>query len=286
MEKVEGLPCDAAIFDLEDAVAPERKDEAREALRGHFRSHPKPGKERVIRINGLDTPWGTEDLLAARACLPDAILIPKVERTADLRAVADALAETDVPETLRLWAMIETPLAIMNLGAIAMSDAAPDVKPDCFVVGTNDLFAAAGLAAQGAREHGHGWLMQVILAARAGAIDVLDGVYNDFSDAAGFAAQCEQAVAMGFDGKTLIHPGQIAAANAAFAPDPASISRAQAIVAAYDAPENDGKGAVAIDGMMVERLHLAQSRALLARAAAIAERDQAGFDRQDKKQKG
>lgn len=271
--KAETLDCDAIVFDLEDAVAPEARDGAREALRGHFADHPTAKTERIIRINGLCTPWGTEDLLAARACQPDAILLPKVAHADDVLAAADALDQADAPDSVRLWAMIETPQAVINAALIAEIGLLASSRLDCLVIGTNDLFKAAGLVGPDARLHAHGWLMQIVLAARAGGLDVLDGVYNDYADADGFAAQCRQAAAMGFDGKTLIHPLQIEPANAAFAPDPDAISAAQRIIAAFETPENRDKAVLTVDGAMVERLHCEQARALIARADAIAARD-------------
>ncbi|WP_306117166.1 MULTISPECIES: CoA ester lyase [unclassified Roseitalea] len=277
MAKAETLGNDAAIFDLEDAVAPEAKNAAREGLRRHFAEHPSSPKERVIRINALDTQWGTEDLLAARACMPDAILLPKVEAAGDLVALADALAETDAPPTLKLWAMIETPRAVINAARIAEKAQESSMRLDCFVIGTNDLFAAARLPMAGARDHAHGWLMAVVLAARAGGIDVLDGVFNDHNDADGFAAECAAGAAMGFDGKTLIHPAQIAAANAAFAPDAQAVAAAQRVVDAFALPENRDKGVIVVDGRMVERLHRDAALALIARHGRIAQSD-AGAD--------
>ena len=270
LAKAETLACDAVIFDLEDAVAPNAKEAAREALRAHFSDRPTSAGERVVRINALDTPWGTEDLLAARGCRPDAVLIPKVEKPADLDLVADALAETDAPPTLRLWAMIETPLAVIHAADIAGHRVESRNRLDCFVVGTNDLFASTHLPPATARARAHGWLMQVVLAARAGGIDVLDGVYNDFRDVDGLAAECADGVEMGFDGKTLIHPSQIAVANAAFSPHPHDVDYARRVVAAFSMPENEDRGAIDIDGRMVERLHLEGARKLLARAEATA----------------
>lgn len=271
MEKAVTLDADSLIFDLEDSVAPEAKDEARERLRAFLKERANAfGKEVVVRINALDTPWGTEDLLAARASDCDAILLPKVETKDDVRAVRSALDDTDAPPTLRLWAMIETPLGILNAGDIAIAARAKESRLDCLVCGPNDLAKATGTES---RTHLLPFLMQVVLAARAGGLDVLDGVYNDFRDAEGFAAECRQGRAMGFDGKTLIHPGQIEAANAAFSVDDNAVAEAEKIVAAFDEPENHGKGVITIDGRMVERLHRDEAAALIAKARATAKNE-------------
>lgn len=271
VSKAETLAADAVIFDLEDAVAPEAKAEARETVRAHFSAFTASEKVRVIRINALSTPWGTEDLLAARAAMPDAILIPKADDAADVLAVADALDETDAPETVRLWAMIETPRGVLNAPAIADLSRQPDARLDCLVVGTNDLAKEAGMAGATVRQHLHSWLMQVVLAAKAGGVCVLDGVFNDHKDVAGCTAECRQGAAMGFDGKTLIHPAQIAPANVAFAPAAEDIDRAKRLVAAFASEENAGKGVIAFEGSMAELLHLKQAERLLARAAAAAQ---------------
>jgi citrate lyase subunit beta/citryl-CoA lyase len=274
MEKALTLPADALIFDLEDSVAPEAKDGARERLRAFLKEHANGiDKEVVIRINGLDTAWGTEDLLAARAAGCDAILLPKVETKEDVRTAAFALGETDAPPSLRLWAMVETPRAILNAGDIGVAAGAKNSRLDCLVCGPNDLAKATGIAAAPGRPHLHPFLMQVVLAARAGGLDVLDGVYNDFRDAEGFAAECRQGRAMGFDGKTLIHPGQIEAANAAFSVDDNAVAEAEKILAAFDEPENRGKGVITINGRMVERLHRDEAAALIAKARAISKNE-------------
>ena len=279
LAKAEALGCDVVIFDLEDAVAPAAKHDAREAVRAHFAAPPASVAERVIRINGLDTPWGTEDLLAARAAMPDALLIPKVDSARTLFAVVDALEQTDVPDALRLWAMIETPGGIVNAAAIAERGREAPVPLACLVVGSNDLYKATGLAGATARGHVHPWLMQVVLAARASGVAVLDGVFNDHSDLAGFKAECGQGAQMGFDGKTLIHPRQVETANAVFAPDAEEIARARRLVSAFAEPENEGRGVIAFEGAMAERLHLEQAEALLARAARIADPDQQAKER-------
>ena len=273
MAKVASLACDAVIFDLEDAVAPDEKAAARETLRAFLADRPNlDGKETVIRINGLSTPWGEEDLLAARGCRPDAILIPKVDEFDDITTVADALSDTDAPPDLRLWAMIETPRGVMNAGMIARHGRTPGARLDCFVAGTNDLLKETGVLPHAGRPYLVPWLMQVVLSARAYGLDVVDGVYNAFRDADGFATECGEALAMGFDGKSLIHPSQIADANRLFGIAPERLAEAQAIVEAFARPENAGRGAISLEGRMVERLHADMARTLIEKARMISNR--------------
>ena len=266
LAKADTLDADTVIFDLEDSVDPAAKDEAREALRTFFRETRPKRPECVIRINALAGPWGTEDLLAARACMPDAILLPKVDEPGDIQAAAEALAETDAPQTLRLWAMAETPRFLLNAAGIAELGRNPNNRLDCFVTGTNDLVKETGISAGQGRQYLQPLLNQIVIAARAGGLDAIDGVYNDFRDEQGLTAECAQGGALGFDGKSLIHPAQIEAANAAFSPSPDEIATARAIADAFARPENAGKGVISLDGRMVERLHLAMAEKLLARA--------------------
>ncbi|MBX3572118.1 MAG: CoA ester lyase [Mesorhizobium sp.] len=274
LAKLPGLACDAAIIDLEDAVAPDAKVAAREALKSFFAERAKaphaggPG-EIVIRINGLSTEWGMDDLLAARECRPDAILIPKVETPRDILEANDTLDGEYAHPAMWLWAMIETPKALLNIGAIAELGRDPGARLACFVAGTNDLVKETGVRMTPDRRFLTPWLMQMVLAARAGGIDVLDGVANDFRDLDAFRRECDDGAAMGFDGKTLIHPDQIAPANAAFSPSAGEIAAARAIVAAFAEPQNAGKGVLTVDGRMTERLHLAQAEKLLAKAGNL-----------------
>jgi len=264
--KSETLACDAVIYDLEDAVAPAAKEEARERLRDHFMAHPQSARERVIRINALSSEFGAEDFLAARACKPDAILVPKVDVPRDVADVADMLTETDAADTIRLWAMMETPKAILNAAAIADWGGTQGSRLDCLVAGSNDL--AKDLRLPGPdRAVLRPMLMDLIVAARAFGLDILDGVFNAFRDEEGFTAECREAAGMGFDGKTLIHPLQIEGANAAFGISPEREAVAASIVAAFDRPENRDAGVIDLDGRMVERLHLEDARRTLALAA-------------------
>ena len=236
-----------------------------------FLAGPRPpGMEIVVRINPLSSEWGTEDLLAARAGFPDAILVPKVDGPRDIFEADEALDQTDARPALKLWAMVETPRATFNLGAIAELGRDPAARLCCLVAGTNDLAKDSGIAPGPGRENLKPFLLAMVMAARAAGLDAIDGVANDFRDRDGFEAECRQGRAMGFDGKTLIHPAQIDPANAAFAPSPEALAEAEAIVAAFARAENRGKGVIALDGRMVERLHLAQAERLLAKAGIDA----------------
>jgi citrate lyase subunit beta/citryl-CoA lyase len=268
LAKIASLACDAVILDLEDAVAPAEKAAARESLRRFFAGRSWGEREIVIRVNDAASDWGAEDLALAGSLAPDAILLPKVGTPRDILEVNDALDEADIPETTALWAMIETPRAMLNIGAIAELGRDRSSRLACFVAGTNDLVKETGIRDTPGRRYLTPWLMQMVLAARAGGIDVLDGVSNDFRDLDAFARQCGEAAAMGFDGKTLIHPAQIEPANAAFSPAPEAMAEAQAIISAFALPENAGKGVISLGGRMVERLHLAQAEKLLAKATA------------------
>jgi citrate lyase subunit beta / citryl-CoA lyase len=269
LAKLPSLACDTAIIDLEDAVASASKVAARENLRRFFVERPSAPRELVVRINPLSGEAGQSDLQAAMACQPDGILLPKIATPRDILEAGDMLDENDAPDTLKLWAMVETPRALMNVGAIAELGRDPASRLCCLVVGTNDLIKETGILATPDRRYLMPWLMQIVLAARAGRLDVIDGVTNDFRDLEACARECAEAAAMGFDGKTLIHPAQIEPANNAFSPSEQALREAKAITAAFAAPENAGKGAIAIDGRMVERLHLAQAEKLLAKAALI-----------------
>lgn len=249
----------AIILDLEDAVAPAAKDGAREAMRQAFGRHDG-APPLAVRVNAPDTPWFAEDLLAARALRPRAVVLPKVEGPDDLALVETALAESDAPPGLAIWAMIETPRGVSRVDAIAACGG----RLEALIVGTNDLVAATGVSIAQGRAHLHPWLMAVVLAARAEGISVLDGVRNDWRDGAAFEAEAREGAAMGFDGKTLIHPDQIAPTLAAHAPGSGDIERARRIAHAFAAVGED-VGVVTLDGAMVERLHLDAARRLLAR---------------------
>ena len=268
LEKAKALPADALILDLEDAVAPEAKEAARsqvcEAVRGGGYGH----RELVIRINALDTPWGMADLQAAAQATPDAVLLPKPGTGADIQLAMDNLTQFDAPASTKLWAMIETPRAILNIAEIAK--AFRGSRGACFVMGTNDLVKETRADLSVNRRPALYWLSATVTAARAYGLDVLDGVYNNFKDRDGFRRECVHGRRLGFDGKTLIHPDQIAVANEVFAPPQAEVEFARKIIAAFSLPENKGKGVITVDGRMVELLHAEMARRTVAIAEAIA----------------
>jgi citrate lyase subunit beta/citryl-CoA lyase len=272
LEKTHSLDCDAVIFDLEDSVAPEKKEEAREGLKAFFSARPLENKEKIIRINPLSSNFGHADMELVLALEPDVVLLPKVDEPQDVMTVSDLLSDADAPETVRIWAMIETPRGILNAAAIAEFGRTPGSRLDCFVVGLNDLRKETGVLPQPGRTYLVPWLMQVILAVRAYGLDAIDSVFNDFRDMDAFDAECAHARAMGFDGKMLIHPAQIEAANRHFAPDEAAIREAEEIIAAFADPSTDGLNVINLNGRMIERLHLVQAESLVHKARLIAER--------------
>lgn len=267
LEKARTLPADGVIIDLEDSVAPERKDAAREAARAAVGAG-FGAREVVVRINGLDTPWGQRDLAAVCPAAPDAILVPKIRNEQDVRAVLNAMERIGAPQRTRLWLMIETPLAVLNAQPIAATAAEPDARLSAFVLGANDLAKDTRVRVGAGRATILPWILQCVLAARAYGVDVLDSVYNDIADTDGFRDECAQGRELGMDGKTLIHPSQIDPCNAAFSPTPEEIAWAERVVAAFDAPENAGRGAISLDGRMVERLHAEAAGRVLALARA------------------
>ncbi|MDP3176001.1 MAG: CoA ester lyase [Phenylobacterium sp.] len=262
VDKARTLPCDVVILDLEDAVAPDAKAEARTLAVDAIRAGGFGSREVVLRVNGLDTPWGRDDLAAARGAGADAVLVPKVASAADVAAYGSAAAG------VRLWAMIETCAALFALDAIGA--AAREHRFDVWVAGTNDLAKELRCRQDVERASLLAPLSLIVAAARAHGLAVLDGVFNGLDDDAGLGRQCEQGAAFGFDGKTLIHPRQIEAANRAFAPSADEVAWARTVVAAFDSPENATKGVLRIDGRMVERLHLEEARRQIAVSEAIA----------------
>jgi len=280
LEKARTLDVDCLLLDLEDAVAPDAKDLARKQIVEAVTAGGYGDREVVIRINGLDTPWGETDLQAAVTAAPDAILVPKVNSPADLQRIAHMLSLHNAPESLKLWAMMETPEAMLNAGAIGACGKDPEVRLSCFVMGTNDLAKETRARLLPGRAAMMPWLMTCVAAARLGGIDILDGVYNAFQDEEGFAAECAQGADMGMDGKTLIHPKQIAACHGAFSPSAEEIEWARKINAAFDLPENASKGAIQVDGKMVERLHAEMGKRVIAIANAVAARTANDNERQ------
>ncbi len=260
LEKAKTLPADAIIFDLEDAVAPDAKDVARAQAVAAVTSGAYGGRELTIRCNGLDTPWGEADLRAAGEARPSAVVVPKVSGVAHLDQVVALL-----PEGTKVWAMIETPSAVFDVRLIAGH---PSVT--ALVLGTNDLAKElrAPLAAGRAALVPH--LATAVLGAREAGVAVLDGVWNDVKDLDGFEAECRQGLALGFDGKTLIHPGQVELANGVWAPTDAEVDAARAVVEAFEAASREGRGVVVVDGRMVENLHRDNALRTLAVADAIS----------------
>lgn len=269
LEKGKTIAADVLILDLEDSVAPDRKDKAREVVAAMVGSLTTGRREIVVRINGLDTPWIARDVAAMAAAKPDAILVPKLSRTDDIRRTRAALAAAHAPKTMNLWAMIETPAAVLNASAMAAIAAMPAPAITCFVVGTNDLAAELGANIRPGRATLLPHLAQVVLAARAHGLAVLDGTFNDLNDANGLAEECRQGRDLGMDGKTVIHPAQLPVANAAFGPSRADLAGARKVIEAFAAPENAGKGVITIEGRMVERLHERMARRTLELADAI-----------------
>jgi citrate lyase subunit beta/citryl-CoA lyase len=225
-----------------------------------------------IRVNGIDTPWHSDDLSAAAQAAPDAILIPKVSTVQTLEVIGQRLLDTGTAHKTRVWAMIETPLAIFNILAIAGAARDSETRLGGFVMGTNDLAKDTRARLVPGRLPMLSWLSTCVAAARIHGIDILDGVYNDIGNAEGFVAECRQGVELGFDGKTLIHPSQIEPCNTAFSPSDDEVAQARKMIAAFDLPENRTKGVVSIDGRMVERLHADMARRTVAIAEAIAAR--------------
>lgn len=267
LEKARSLPADALIFDLEDAVAPEAKEAARTnvVLAAESRAYGK--REIVIRCNGLGTPWGEADIEAIAQSGADAILVPKVESATQVTHVVSLLDTAGAPTTMAVWAMMETPKGFLRAEEIAGSHP----RLGLFVMGTNDLVKDMRARHTPMRLPMITALGIGMLAARAHGLAILDGVYNDIQDTAGFRAVCQQGLEMGFDGKTLIHPSQVEPCNEIFAPSAAELEMAGRIVAAFKAAQAEGKGVVTVDGRMIENLHVEQAERALALASAIKE---------------
>jgi len=270
IEKARSLPVDCIVLDLEDSVAPEAKEAARVQVKEALDTGGFGSREVVVRINGLDTEWWLEDVNVVALGRPDAILVPKVSSPAHLEHVADRLVDMSADHRIRVWAMMESPLAILHAREIAAVAKDVETRLTVFVMGTNDLAKDTRARLVPGRAPMLPWLTTCVAAARANGIDIIDGVYNDIADADGFAKECQQGRDLGFDGKTLIHPSQVGACNAAFAPSADEVTQARAIIAAFDQPENKSKGVIALDGRMVERLHADMARRTVAIADAIA----------------
>lgn len=271
LEKAKTIPADSLILDLEDAVAPDAKMEAREKVCAAVRNGGYGKRELIIRVNALETPWGADDLKAASEAGPDAILVPKVGRPGDIISAAKVVTAYHAPDKTMLWAMMETPMSILNVREIAMAGIEREHRLTCLVMGTNDLIKESHARAYEDRFAVVPWLAMTIVAARAYGLDVLDGVYNEFRDMEGLRRECEHGRTLGMDGKTLIHPAQVEITNEIFSPSEEEVAWSRKIISAFGQPENAAKGVITVDGKMVERLHLQMSERTVAIAEAIAD---------------
>lgn len=266
LEKAKTLPVDALILDLEDAVAPDAKEQSRENACAAARSGEYGRRELTIRVNGLGSQWHDADLSAAAGAGPDAIVVPKVGSADEVRALVAAMEAAGAPARTRLWAMVETPEAVLHAEEIARASS----RLACLVLGTNDLYKELGATFAPGRAAIATSLQLALLGARAAGVAVLDGVFNDVSDAGGFLAEARQGRELGFDGKTLIHPAQVGPANEVFAPDVGQVDDARAVIAAFEEAQAQGRGVATLDGRLIENLHVDTARKVLATAEAIA----------------
>ncbi|MET0133553.1 MAG: CoA ester lyase [Kibdelosporangium sp.] len=265
LEKARTLPADGLILDLEDAVAPDSKVDARKRVCEAAASGEYGEREIVIRVNGFGTQWHTDDLRAAAEAGPDAVLVPKVNSAAEVHAIETALSAGGAPDRTMIWAMVETPIAMLHAHDIASASDRLSV----LVMGTNDLANELHAEHVPGRAPLLGALSLCLLAARAAGKEILDGVYNDVGNLAGFEAECLQGKEFGFDGKTLIHPGQLEPCNRIFAPSEEDVSRSRRIIEAFEEAKQDGRGVVTVDGRMIEVLHVDNARRILSLAEAI-----------------
>ena len=271
LEKAKSLPADLFVLDLEDAVAPEAKADARQAIRKAVHKRAYGAREVVIRVNALETEWGQDDLEMAASAGVDGALVPKVTSGDDVRFVDQLLNDAGASPNLDLWVMIEMPLAILNINEIVA--ASTDTRLTGLVMGTNDLAKEYNAVPTPDRSAFMYSLSAALVAARAYRLSAIDGVYNDINNDTGLAAECEQGRVLGFDGKTLIHPAQIETANRVFSPSEAELSHAKEVIEAFALPANKGKGVISLNGQMVELLHLEQAERLVALDHAIRQLD-------------
>ena len=265
LEKAKSIACDALIFDLEDAVAPDAKVDARANAVAAARSNDYGHREITIRCNGLNTPWGADDLAAAATSGADAVVIPKVDSHAYLDEVERQLVAAGAPDTMTIWAMIETPTALIDIRPIAHHS-----RVEVLVMGTNDLVRELRTGTPADRAPLIPHLATALVGAREAGKVILDGVYNDVRDLDGFVAEAEQGKALGFDGKTLIHPSQVEPTNEVWAPSTDEVEHAGRVIEAFMAAEAEGRGVITVDGRMIENLHVDNARRVLAVADAIA----------------
>ena len=269
LEKARSLPADVLILDLEDAVAPALKEEARVRVVAALREGGYGSREVVVRVNGASTPWGRDDLLALAGAGADAVLLPKVGAPGDIMRASRELREAGAPDSLQIWAMMETPMAILNADSLVRTAADPTSRLTALVMGVNDLVKDTRGRLTRGRATMVPYLALCVAAARAYGVDILDGVFGDLTDEAGLLAECEQGRDLGMDGKTLIHPGQIAVANEAFRPSDAEIAWSRKVLAAFAEPGAQDAGVIALEGRMIERLHAEIARRTIDIADAL-----------------
>lgn len=267
LEKAKTLPADVLLLDLEDSVAPEAKEAARDQVAGAVKAGGYGKREVIVRVNALTTPWGRNDIAAIGTVRPDGILAPKVDTAAEVEELDRRMTDAGFAEGASLWIMIETPRAIFNLSEIVA--AARTTRLQSLVMGLNDLAKETRMRAGADRAAFQAAMALTVMAGRREGLTIIDGVYNDIADAGGFEKECRQGLEFGFDGKTLIHPSQVDACNAIFAPTSDEVERARAVIAAFALPENAGKGVIKVDGRMTELLHLEQAKQIVAVTEAI-----------------
>ena len=265
LEKAKDIQADALIFDLEDAVAPDSKEVAREQACAAAASSEYGNRELTIRCNGLDTPWGRDDVLAAAAAGPAAVVIPKVDGSSYLDEISELLNQGGAPSSTQIWAMVETPIGILHVEEIARHE-----RMSVMVLGTNDMAKELRASITADRQALLPYLAMCLLSARAAGVAILDGVHNDIKDESGFKDVCVQGAEMGFDGKTLIHPNQVAPTNEIFSPSLDELDFHRRIIEEFEAAEKEGRGVLTVDGKMIENLHVDEARRAMAVADAIA----------------
>jgi citrate lyase subunit beta/citryl-CoA lyase len=270
LEKARTLPADGIILDLEDAVAPDAKASARDAIAQAVTAGGFGPREVIIRINALDSPWWIDDVTMAGRVKPDGILVPKISSVADLAAIADRLGDINADMSIKVWAMIETSGAVLHAEELAAASKDSEMRLAGFVFGPNDIARETRIRMLPGRAAMLPMIIHCILAARLHGLEMLDGPYSGIGDAEGFRAEATQGRDIGFDGKTLIHPGQIDACNEIFTPPPEEVAYARRVIAAFQQPENASRGAIQLDGKMVERLHADMAKRTIAISDAIA----------------
>jgi citrate lyase subunit beta/citryl-CoA lyase len=270
VEKARTLPADGIIFDLEDSVAPDAKPAARDQIAQAVAAGGFGRRELMIRINALDSPWWIDDIAMAGKARPDGILVPKISSVEDLAEVAARLGAVDADRSIKVWAMIETARAVLHAEELAAASRDSGTRLAGFVFGPNDISRETRIRMLPGRAAMLPMITHCILATRLHGLEILDGPYSDIGNPLGFAEECAQGRDLGFDGKTLIHPGQIEACNATFTPPAEEVAYARKIIAAFAQPENAARGAIQLDGRMVERLHADMARRTIAMADAIA----------------